>query len=111
MNLNMADMFGRLQKMQDDMKQLRDSLNDITVEAEAGGGMVRVTANANKRILQIQIDWAALGDDREMLEDLTAAAVNKALDKAEERSREEMGKLTNGMLPNIPGMDLSRFGL
>ncbi len=111
MNLNMADMFGRLQQMQNDMKEMRDKLADITVDAEAGGGMVRVTANGAKRILKVSVDWAAIGDDKEMAEDLIAAAVNKAFEKADERSRDEIGKLTQGMLPNMPGMDLSKFGL
>lgn len=107
--LNMADMFGKLQQMQDNMKKVRESLDSITVEAEAGGGMVRVTANANKRIIKIKVD-KDVATDLEMLEDLVTAAVNKALDKAEEAGRQELQKVTAGMLPNIPGMDLSKLG-
>lgn len=108
--LNLGDMFGKLQQMQEGMQKVRQTLDTITVEAEAGGGMVRVTANANKRILKIKVDKDIL-NDAEMMEDLITAAVNKALDKAEETGRAELQKLTAGMLPNIPGLDLSKLGL
>jgi DNA-binding YbaB/EbfC family protein len=108
--LNLADMFGKLQQMQESMQKVRQSLDTITVEAEAGGGMVRVTANANKRIIKIKVDKEVM-NDAEMMEDLVTAAVNKALDKAEEAGRAELQKITSGMLPNIPGMDLSKLGL
>lgn len=108
--MNLADMFGKLQQMQENMKTAQQSLDGITVEADAGGGMVRVTASASKRVLKIVIDPAIL-NDREMVEDLTTAAVNKALEKAEEAGRAELQKATAGMLPNLPGVDLSKFGL
>lgn len=108
--MNLADMFGKIQQMQENMQKVRDNLDNILVEGEAGGGMVRVSANANKRILKITIDKSILGD-AEMMEDLVVAAVNKALEKAEVQGREALGQATQGMLPNIPGLDLSKLGL
>lgn len=108
--MNLADMFGKIQQMQENMQKVRESLDSIVVEGEAGGGMVRVSANANKRVLSITIDKSIAGDT-EMIEDLVVAAVNKALEKAEEQGRQALGKATQGMLPNLPGLDLSKLGL
>ncbi|MDX1907860.1 MAG: YbaB/EbfC family nucleoid-associated protein [Bacteroidia bacterium] len=109
---NLGDMMGRFQDMQKRLKEVKDSLEDIVVEAEAGGGMVRVTANANRRILKMTIDPDVVDkNDTELMADLITAAVNKALDKAEVRGREELERVTKGMMPNIPGLDLSALGL
>ena len=110
LDLNLPDMFGKIKEMQENLQKAKDSLNDIHVEAEAGGGMVKVIANCNKQILKLSIDPDVI-NDREMMEDLICAAVNKVMSIAEERSRQEMAKITQGMIPNIPGMDLSKFGL
>ena len=109
---NFSDMMGKFQEMQNRLKEVRERLDDIMVESEAGGGMVRVVANANRKVMKIHIDPDIIDkDDPEIMEDLIIAAVNKALEKAEERGREELESATKGMLPNIPGLDLSRFGL
>lgn len=109
-NFNPADMFGKIQEMQEQMQKVRDSLDQVTVEAEAGGGMVKVTATANKRVTKVHIE-PEVYDDKEMLEDLLIAATNKALEMAEEKGSEELKKATQSMLPNIPGLDLSQMGL
>lgn len=109
-DLNLPDMLGKIKEMQANLQKAKDSLNDIQVEAEAGGGMVKVIANCNKQIIKLSID-PELFDDKEMMEDLICAAVNKAMTLADERSRQEMANLTQGMLPNIPGFDLSKLGL
>ncbi|MDW3647355.1 MAG: YbaB/EbfC family nucleoid-associated protein [Bacteroidia bacterium] len=109
---NLSDMMGKFQDMQSRLKEVKERLDDITVESEAGGGMVRVTANANRKVLKIHIDPDVIDkEDPEIMTDLITAAVNKALEKAEARGREEMEAATKGMLPNIPGLDLGRFGL
>ena len=109
---NLPDMMGKFQEMQNRMKEIRESLDKITVDAEAGGGMVRVQASGNRRILKIEIDPDIIDkDDPEIMADLITAAVNKALDAAQTRGREEMEGATKGMLPNIPGLDLGKFGL
>ena len=108
---NPGDLLGKIQEMQSRIRDAQASLDQVTVEAEAGGGMVRVRANANRKILKIEIDPTIVDkDDVEFMADLIAAGVNKALDQAEARGKEEMQKATEGMMPNIPGMDLGNIG-
>lgn len=110
----MADMFGKIQEMQSKMQEAQEGLKDVIVEAEAGGGMVKVKANGNKQIVSIEMDQDVVDpEDKEMLEDLIVAGVNKALEKAEEASKEKMQEMYKGMMPGggIPGMDLSKLGL
>lgn len=109
---NITDMFGKLQKMQAEMAEAKNQLKNLTVEAEAGAGMVKVTASCDLRIRQIHIDPEIIDkNDPELLQDLITAAVNLALHQAEEKSKEEMGKIAKDKLPNIPGLDLSKFGM
>ncbi len=100
--------------MQSKMQEAQEGLKDVIVEAEAGGGMVKVKANGNKQIVSIEMDKDVVDpDDKEMLEDLIVAGVNKAMEKAEEASKEKMQEMYKGMIPGggIPGMDMSKFGL
>ncbi len=100
---NMGNMMKQMQKMQKDMAKEQEKLKDETVEATAGGGMVKVIASGEKRILDIQINEEAVDpDDVEMLEDLVLAATNEVLSKVDELVNERMGKYTKGM--NLPGM-------
>jgi len=108
--LNLGDMMGKVQEAQEAMHRVRERLNELTVDAEAGGGMVRVRATASKRVLKVEVD-PDLYSDKEMMEDLICAAVNKAIEKADELSREEMARATKGLLPNFPGLDLKQMGL
>jgi DNA-binding YbaB/EbfC family protein len=88
-DFNMADMFGKIQEMQSKMQEAQEGLNEVIVEAEAGGGMVKVKANGNKQIVSIKMDNDVVDpSDKEMLEDLIVAGVNKALEKAEAASKE-----------------------
>lgn len=99
----MGNMMKQMQKMQKDMAKEQEKLKDETVEATAGGGMVKIIANGEKRILDIQINEEAVDpDDVEMLEDLVLAATNEVLSKVDELVNERMGKYTKGM--NLPGM-------
>ena len=108
---NFKDMMGKIREMQDRLKETKEQLDSIIVEAEAGGGMVRVKANANRKVLKIEIDPDIIDkDDPEMMADLITAAVNKAMHQAEERGRTELQQATEGMMPNIPGLDLSKLG-
>lgn len=112
--MNFADMFGKVQEMQRKMEETKANLGKIEVDAEVGGGMVKVRANANREVISIKIDKDVIDpNDPEMLEDLVVAGVNKALLEAEKVSREKMMEVTKDMLPGggIPGMDLSKFGL
>lgn len=111
---NMADMFGKFSDMQAKMKEVQDRLGELTVEAEAGGGMVKVKANGNRQIISIELDKDVIDpDDKEMVEDLVVAGVNKALEKAEEAAKQKMQEVYKDILPGggIPGMDMSKLGL
>ncbi len=110
----MADMFGKISDMQNKMKEVQDQLATVIVEAEAGGGMVKVQANGKREILSITMDDDVIDpDDKEMLEDLIVAGVNKALEKAEEAGKAKMQEAYKDILPGggIPGMDLGKLGL
>ena len=92
------------QMMQDNMKKAQEQLATIEVEGQSGGGMVKVVMTCRNDVKRVSID-ASVMDDKEMLEDLLAAAVNDAVRKADATSQEKMGGLTAGMqLP--PGMKL-----
>lgn len=108
-DFNMADMFGKIADMQRQMQESQEALAKQSVTAEAGGGMVTVTATGAQRITAIKLDRAAIGDDAELLEDLIVAGVNKALDEAAALAKTEMSKGLGGMLP--PGFDAGQFGL
>ena len=104
---NMAGMMKQIQKMQEKMAQVQEELEQKTVVGEAGGGMVKVTANGKQRLTAISIEKeVVVPDDKEMLEDLVLAAVNKALEESQQMAANEMAKVTNGMMPNIPGLNL-----
>lgn len=108
--MNMSDMFGKMMDMQEKINAAQDELENKTVTAEAGGGMVKVTANGAQKITGIEIEPEAVDpDDLELLEDLIIAGVNKALEDASEMAQDEMRKSMGGMLPK--GMDLSQLGL
>lgn len=114
MKNNMADMFGKISELQEKVQKAQQELEKIEVEAEAGGGMVKVKANGKRKILGIKLDKDVIDpEDAEMLEDLVVAGVNKALEKAEEAAQEKMQDAYKGMMPGggIPGMDLSKLGL
>ena len=104
---NMAGMMKQVQKMQERMAQVQQELEQKTVTAESGGGMVKVTANGRQALVKIQIDKEVINpEDVEMLEDLVLAATNKALEDAAKMAHEEMAKITGGLMPNIPGLNL-----
>ena len=99
----MGNMMKQAQKLQSKMLQLQAEMENKTVEATAGGGMVKVVANGKQQILSIQIEKEVVDpEDVEMLQDLVVAAVNDALTKAGEMVSSEMSKLTGGM--KIPGL-------
>jgi DNA-binding YbaB/EbfC family protein len=108
MKLNMNDMMKQVQKMQSDMAKVQAELENKTVTEESGGGMVKATANGKKEIVSLIIDEEiAKNGDKEMLEDLVVAAVNKALKTAGKMAEDELGAITKGMLP--PGMNIPGF--
>ena len=110
----MADMFGKMQEMQTKMEEAQQQLAQLEVEAEAGGGMVKVKANGQRKLVSIQLDKDVVDPgDTEMLEDLIVAGVNKAMEEAEKAGKAKMQEVYSGLIPGggLPGMDLSKFGL
>jgi len=90
------------------MQRVQGELSNLTVSEEAGGGMIKATANGNKEIITLEIDPQVIDkEEKEILEDLVVAAVNKAISSAAKLAEEEMAKVTKGMIPpgmNIPGL-------
>ncbi|MDX1627953.1 MAG: YbaB/EbfC family nucleoid-associated protein [Fulvivirga sp.] len=104
---DMMKMMGKMKEVQAKIKEAQDNLVNIKTTAESGGGMVKATVNGKKEIVAIDIDNELIKpEDKEMLQDLIVAAVNKATAEAEVLAKEEMKKQTEGVIPNIPGMDL-----
>ena len=107
---NMSGMMKQIQKMQEKMQQVQEELEAKTVVGEAGGGMVKATANGKQRLTGLAIEREVINaEEQEMLEDLILAAVNKALEESQKMAQEEMSKVTSGILPNIPGLNLPGF--
>jgi nucleoid-associated protein EbfC len=101
----LAGLMKQAQAMQDNMKRAQEELALIEVEGQSGAGLVKVTMTCKHDVKRIAIDPSLLADDKDMLEDLVAAAFNDAVRRAEEVSTEKMSKLTAG-LPLPPGMKL-----
>ncbi|MFT6591446.1 MAG: DNA-binding YbaB/EbfC family protein [Rhodoferax sp.] len=98
----LAGLMKQAQTMQDNMKKAQDELGNVEVTGESGAGLVKVTMTCKHDVRRITIDPSLLAEDKDMLEDLVAAAFNAAVRKAEETSSDTMGKLTAGM-PALPG--------
>lgn len=102
-NKNMSNVVKQAQKMQEEMEKVQSELEDKTVEATAGGGMVTVTANGKKEIVSLKINPEAVDpEDVETLEDLVTVAVNDAIKQADEMMAEGMSAITGGL--SIPGL-------
>ncbi len=100
---NMGKIMKQAQQLQNKMEKLQEEMASKTVEASAGGGMVKAVANGRQQIVSINIEKEVVDpEDTEMLQDLIIAAVNDALKRSQDMVSEEMNKLTGGM--NIPGL-------
>ena len=105
---DMMKMMGKMKEVQARMKEAQDNLVHVKASGESGGGMVKATVNGKRQLVSLDIDPALLkADDKIVLQDLVVAAVNKASEEAEVLAREELKKSTEGLIPNIPGLDLS----
>jgi DNA-binding YbaB/EbfC family protein len=94
-----AGLMKQAQQMQDNMKKMQDSLGGIEVEGQSGAGMVKITMTCKYDVRRVNIDASVL-DDKEMLEDLIAAAVNDAVRRVETTTQEKMSGFTAGL--NLP---------
>ena len=101
--MNMNKLMKQAKQMQAKMSKMQEELKEKTVEATAGGGVVKVVVNGKQEVLDLEIDPDAVDpEDVEMLEDMILAAVNEGMRKVQDMVDDEMGKVTGGM--NIPGM-------
>src|SRR3954463_11559325 len=98
----LAGLMKQAQAMQDNLKKAQDELGHIEVMGESGAGLVKVTMTCKHEVKRVQIDPSLLAEDKDMLEDLVAAAFNAAVRKAEDTSQEKLGKITASM-PGLPG--------
>lgn len=105
MKAQLGNLMRQAQQMQENMKRLQDEIARAEVTGEAGAGMVKVTLSGKYQAHRVEIDPAALKEDKEFLEDLVAAAINDAAQKVEQLTREKMAQATGGLnLP--PGFNL-----
>jgi DNA-binding YbaB/EbfC family protein len=101
----LGNLMKQAQAMQDNMKKMQEEVANMEVEGQAGGGMVKVIMTGRHDIKRVHIDDSLMGDDKEMLEDLVAAAVNDAVRQVEKTTQEKMSGITGGLeLP--PGFKL-----
>jgi len=106
MKFDLQNILQQAQQMQVEVERKRQELNSKIVEAESGGGMVKIKMTGNNRVTELKISKEIVNpEDIEMLEDLIIAAVNKASQEVDSLTQEEMGALSN-MMPNIPGLNL-----
>lgn len=105
MQFDMNNLLQQAQAMQEKMKKMQDEIARAEVTGEAGAGLVKVTMNGRHDVRKVEIDPSLLNEDKEMLEDLLAAAVNDAVRKVERHQQENMASMTAG-LPLPPGFKL-----
>jgi DNA-binding YbaB/EbfC family protein len=105
MNQDLMGALGKMREMQEQVEKAQAELGSITASAEAGGGMVKVTANGKQEIVSIKFEKEVINPaEQEMLEDLIVAASNRALAKAKELAEEKMSAVAKQFMPNIPGL-------
>jgi DNA-binding YbaB/EbfC family protein len=105
---DMMKMMGKMKEVQARMKEAQENLVKLRANGESGAGMVKATVNGKKQLISIDIDNSLFtADDKTILQDLIVAAVNKASEEADILAKEELRKSTEGLLPNIPGLDLT----
>jgi DNA-binding YbaB/EbfC family protein len=107
---DLMNMMGKMKEIQARLKEAQNNLTLLKINGESGGGMVKATVNGKRQLIALDIDPSILkAEDKTLIQDLVIAAVNKASDEAEVTAKEQLKKSTEGLLPNIPGMDLSNL--
>lgn len=101
----MGNIMKQAQQMQERMQKAQEELANIEVTGEAGAGMVKVTMTCNHSVRRVELDPSLMEDDKDMIEDLVAAAINDAVRRIQETSQDKMSSVTGGM-PLPPGMKM-----
>lgn len=97
----LGNMMKQAQKMQEDMQKAQEEIANMEVEGQAGGGMVKITMTGRHEVRRVSLDESLMEDDKEMIEDLLAAAVNDAVRRIETETQAKMSSVTAGL--NLPG--------
>lgn len=107
---DLSSIMNKVKEAQAKMKEAQAKLVHLRAEGESGAGMVKVVVNGQRKLLSIAIDDSLVNlSDKEMLSDLIVAATNKAMEEIDVKIKEELKSATDGMMPNIPGMDLGNM--
>jgi DNA-binding YbaB/EbfC family protein len=101
----LAGMMQQAQKMQDNLKKAQEEIANLEVTGESGGGLISILMTGKREVRKVSIDSSLLGDDKDMLEDLVAAAINDAVHKVNKLKKEKMSDVTSG-IPLPPGFQL-----
>ena len=101
----LGNIMQQAQKMQEDFQKAQEELANMEVQGESGGGLVTILMTGKREVRKISIDDSLVGDDKDMLEDLVAAAINDAVHKVAKIKKEKMSSLTAGM-PIPPGFKM-----
>ena len=101
----LGNLMQQAQKIQDDLKRAQDEIAVFEIQGESGGGLVKIIINGKREVKKVQIDDSLVGDDRDMLEDLVAAAVNDAVQKVAKLKKEKLSSITAG-IPIPPGFQM-----
>jgi nucleoid-associated protein EbfC len=105
---DMMKMMGKVKEVQEKLRAAQESLGTIRASGESGAGMVKAIVNGKKQLVALDIDPSILKvEDKVMVQDLIVAAVNKANEEVEQAAKEHLRKSTEGLMPNIPGLDLT----
>ena len=108
---DMMKMMGKLGELKSKMAEAQENVAQLKASGESGAGLVKATVTGNKKLISLDIDPSLINsEDATMMIDLVIAAVNNAQKNAEELAKAEIKKNTEGIMPNIPGLDLSAFG-
>ena len=105
MKNQLAGLMQQAQKMQENVQRLNEELANVEVEGQSGAGLVKITMTCKYKVRRVSIDPSLVGEDRDMLEDLVAAAFNDGVRRAEEASQQRMSAVTAGM-PLPPGFKM-----
>ena len=107
---DMNNLMGKVKEAQEKMQEAQKNLDKISETAESGGGMVKATVNGHKKVISIEIDPDIISkEDKKLIEDLTVAAINLAIDKVDVKAKDLMQSSVMDGMPNIPGFDLSNL--
>jgi DNA-binding YbaB/EbfC family protein len=107
---DIMSIMNKVKEAQGKMKEAQAKLVHLRAEGESGAGMVKVVVNGNRRVVSIQMDDSLVNvSDKEMLGDLVVAATNIAMETIDIKIKEELKSATDGMMPNIPGMDFGNM--